>query len=136
MLAVNQVSEKFGKNNAIQLKTGCVHCLVVSINHVSVKVLDLSHNNISFISNRFFKPAELSLLELRLGFNEILKATRDVFGNMVNLQRLDLSHNRIFELEQDTFKYTKKLQVLLSINNCGLFEYVFFVGFFLRTQPH
>lgn len=84
----------------------------MTINHVSVKVLDLSHNNISFISNRFFRPVELSLLELKLSFNRILKATSDAFGSMVNLQLLDVAHNQIFEFEQDTFKNTKKLQVL------------------------
>lgn len=78
-----------------------------------MKILDLSHNNISFVSNGFFNPIELSLLELQLSFNEILKTTADVFGSMVNMQKLDISHNRIFEFEQDTFKNTKKLQVLL-----------------------
>lgn len=40
-----------------------------------------------------------------------MKVTRDVFGNMINLQQLDISHNRILEFEQDTFKHTRKLQV-------------------------
>lgn len=94
-----------------KLKVGCIHCLAVFVNHVSMKILDLSHNNISFISNRFFKAVELSLLELHLNHNEILKANRDVFGSMINLQILDLSHNRIFEVEQDTFRNMKNLQV-------------------------
>lgn len=103
--------------NTTKLKIGCVHCLVMGINHASVKVLDLSHNNISFISNKFFRPVELSLLELRLSFNKILNATTDVFGSMVNLQLLDVSHNAIFEFEQETFKNTKKLQILSCAHN-------------------
>ncbi|XP_060524010.1 chaoptin isoform X2 [Cylas formicarius] len=85
--------------------------------HSNVKVLDMSFNNISLIAKQFFKPAELSLTHLYLGHNRILNATRDVFGNMPHLQRLDLSWNQIYEMDFDMFRNTKKLQLLDVSNN-------------------
>lgn len=94
------------------LNVGCLHCAATVPLHVSVESLDLSHNNISFINQQYFKPVEMSLIHLNLRYNELLEATNDVFGRMGKLQVLDISNNRIFELERDTFKYTRKLQVI------------------------
>lgn len=41
----------------------------------------------------------------------IRNVTREVFGSMLMLQYLDLSHNQIFHMEYDCFKKVKNLQV-------------------------
>lgn len=83
------------------------------------------------IAKQFFRPAEISLNSLYLGHNQIMNATREVFGNMPHLQWLDLSRNEIYEMDFDMFRNTKKLQVgpfntfidLLLIALC-LFHYL------------
>lgn len=47
-------------------------CHAGSIYHSNVKVLDLSHNNISKIYPGFFRPAEISLTNLYLGYNSLM----------------------------------------------------------------
>lgn len=88
-----------------------------TVYHSNIKILDLSHNNISRISTGFFKPAELSVTQLYLGHNSIMNTTRDLFGNMPQLQWLDLSHNLISNIDFDTFKNTKNLQLLYLSEN-------------------
>ncbi|XP_063392648.1 chaoptin isoform X1 [Cydia fagiglandana] len=85
---------------------------------VNIRVLDFSHNNITYIAPYYFRHADLTLSELRLSHNRIRNVTRDVFGSMVMLQYLDLSHNEIYDLEYDCFKKAKNLQILdLSHNH-------------------
>ncbi|KAI8420728.1 hypothetical protein MSG28_007951 [Choristoneura fumiferana] len=85
---------------------------------VNVRVLDFSHNNITYIAPYYFRHADLTLSELRLSHNKIRNVTRDVFGSMIMLQYLDLSHNEIYDLEYDCFKKVKNLQILdLSHNH-------------------
>ncbi|XP_047997382.1 chaoptin isoform X2 [Leguminivora glycinivorella] len=85
---------------------------------VNIRVLDFSHNNITYIAPYYFRHADLTLSELRLSHNWIRNVTRDVFGSMVMLQYLDLSHNEIYDLEYDCFKKAKNLQILdLSHNH-------------------
>lgn len=95
-------------------KIVCSYCLGIGGVHSNIKILDLSHNNISIISKQFFKPVELSITHIYLGFNDLLNATREVFGNLRHLQWLDLSHNRMYELDFDMFRNTKKLQVKIA----------------------
>ncbi|KRT80569.1 hypothetical protein AMK59_7610 [Oryctes borbonicus] len=86
--------------------------------HSNIKVLDISHNNITSISKQYFQPAVLSLTHLYLSHNKIANATKDVFGNIPHLQVLDVSHNQLVEIDFDTFRNTKNLQVLyISHNN-------------------
>lgn len=99
------------KDNAHATNVGCIFCLGPSSLYSSVKTLDLSHNNISFISPHFFVPVELSLINLHLSHNELLKATSDIFGSLVYLQHLDISHNRLFKIEENTFHNSRNLQV-------------------------
>ncbi|XP_013100006.1 chaoptin isoform X1 [Stomoxys calcitrans] len=83
-----------------------------SMYHSNIKILDLSHNNISIIYPGYFRPAESSLTHLHMGYNALMNVTRDVFGNMPHLQWLDISHNYIRELDFDAFKNTKELQLI------------------------
>ncbi|CAH1114704.1 unnamed protein product [Psylliodes chrysocephalus] len=85
--------------------------------HSNIKILDLSFNNISSISKQFFRPVELSMTHLYLSHNNILNASRDVFGSLRHLQWLDISHNGMYEMDFDMFRNTKKLQVLIASHN-------------------
>lgn len=79
--------------------------------HSNVKMLDLSHNNISTVARYFFQPVETSLTHLYMSWNNLRNATRDVFGNMPHLHWLDLSVNELLEIDFDTFRNTRFLQV-------------------------
>lgn len=92
-------------------KVVCFYCTGIGGIHSNIKILDLSHNNISTISNQFFRPVELSLTHLHLSHNNLLNATREVFGNLRHLQWLDISHNKMYEMDFDMFRNTKRLQV-------------------------
>nr|CAD7452145.1 unnamed protein product [Timema tahoe] len=80
--------------------------------HSNIKVLDMSHNNISWIARGYLRPLEISVTHLYLGNNALQNATREVFGNMPHLQWLDLSGNSISELDFDVFRNTRRLQVV------------------------
>ncbi|KAJ8961557.1 hypothetical protein NQ318_014809 [Aromia moschata] len=95
----------------------CIYCTGNGGVHSNIKILDLSYNNISTISKQFFRPVELSLTHLYLHHNNMLNATREVFGNMRHLQWLDLSHNELYEMDFDMFRNTKKIQVLHASHN-------------------
>ncbi|XP_026759596.1 chaoptin isoform X2 [Galleria mellonella] len=79
---------------------------------VNIRVLDFSHNNITYIAPYYFRHADLTLSELYLSHNLLRNITREVFGSMVMLQYLDLSHNYIYHMEFDCFARVKALQIL------------------------
>nr|CAD7423248.1 unnamed protein product [Timema monikensis] len=85
--------------------------------HSNIKVLDLSHNNVSWIARGYLRPLEISVTHLYLGNNALQNATREVFGNMPHLQWLDLSGNSISELDFDVFRNTRRLQVVRLDHN-------------------
>jgi len=78
----------------------------------NIKVLDLSHNNISDIARYYFRPIEYSITHLYMSNNRLRNVSKDIFGNMPHLQWLDLRHNRLIEMGHDCFKDTRNLQVL------------------------
>lgn len=45
--------------------------------HSNIKLLDLSHNNISIIYPGYFRPAESSLTHLYLGYNALMVSRRE-----------------------------------------------------------
>lgn len=77
--------------------------------------MDLSHNNITDIANDYFEPLEFSLTHLYLSNNQLLNISKQVFGNLEQLQRLDFSFNKIHIVEYDIFRETHKIQVSLYI---------------------
>jgi len=78
---------------------------------VNVKVLDLSYNNITCIMRGYLQPVERSLTHLHLSHNHLYNTTHQVFGSMPHLQWLDLSSNELTELDFDTFRNIRTLQV-------------------------
>ncbi|XP_052868495.1 chaoptin [Anopheles cruzii] len=89
--------------------------------HSNMRSLNFSHNNISRILPGYLRPAELSLVRLELQHNWLAYVTRDLFGNMPQLQWLDLSANQIVEVEHDALRNARKLQVL-NLSQNGLQE--------------
>lgn len=61
------------------LVLGYNSCRVGTMYHSNIKILDLSHNNISRISPGFFRPAEISLTHLHLGHNAIIVSTVSLY---------------------------------------------------------
>ncbi|KAJ1520527.1 hypothetical protein ONE63_003648 [Megalurothrips usitatus] len=88
-----------------------------ALSHSNVKMLDLSHNNVSTIARYYFRPVESSLTHLFMSWNSLRNATRDVFGNMPHLTWLDLSVNELLEIDFDTFRNSRNLQVLYLARN-------------------
>ncbi|XP_049693119.2 chaoptin isoform X2 [Helicoverpa armigera] len=84
---------------------------------VNIRVLDFSHNNITYIAPYYFRHADLTLTELHLSHNKLRNITREVFGSMHMLQYLDLSHNYIYQMEYDCFKRVKNLQIINLSHN-------------------
>ena len=72
----------------------------------------MSHNNITYIGRGYLRPVESSMTHLYLSHNSLFNATRDVYGNMQHLQWLDLTANKLSEIDFDTFRNSKKLQVI------------------------
>ncbi|RZF46767.1 hypothetical protein LSTR_LSTR002630 [Laodelphax striatellus] len=85
--------------------------------HSNVKVLDMSHNNITRVGRGYFRPVEASLTHLHMAYNSLFNVTRDSYGNLPHLQWLDLSSNELYEVDFDSFRNSKKLQVLYMNNN-------------------
>ncbi|GLG93927.1 Chaoptin [Gryllus bimaculatus] len=85
--------------------------------HVSVKVLDLSFNNLSLVSRGALRPVQTSLTRLLLSHNALRNASRAAFGRLPRLQELDLAHNHLQEIDFDAFRDSRRLQMLdLSYN--------------------
>ncbi|CAB3222289.1 unnamed protein product [Arctia plantaginis] len=84
---------------------------------VNIRVLDFSHNNLTYIAPYYFRHSDLTLTELHLSHNYLRNITREVFGNMHMLQYLDLSHNKILHMEYDCFNRVKNLQIINLSNN-------------------
>lgn len=84
---------------------------------VNIRVLDFSHNNLTYIAPYYFRHADLTLTELHLSHNYLRNITREVFGSMHMLQYLDLSHNKVLHMEYDCFKRVKNLQIINLSHN-------------------
>ncbi|KAI5698085.1 hypothetical protein M8J75_001448 [Diaphorina citri] len=83
----------------------------------NIKILDLSHNNISHIAEEYFHPVINTLTHLFMGDNALNKATRNAFGSLHHLEWLDLSVNNIYDIDFDAFKNTHRLQVFYIHHN-------------------
>uniref|UniRef100_A0A8D8SNM6 Chaoptin n=2 Tax=Cacopsylla melanoneura TaxID=428564 RepID=A0A8D8SNM6_9HEMI len=83
----------------------------------NIKILDLSHNNISHIGEEYFHPVINTLTHLYLSHNSLSKATRNAFGSLHHLEWLDISANNIFDIDFDSFKNTHRLQVFYIHHN-------------------
>lgn len=82
----------------------------------SLRILDLSGNHVSVISNKSF-PDLPHLSVLRLAANDIENVTKSVFTNLPSLQVLDLSSNRIFTVENGAFDNNRHIEAIRLDDN-------------------
>ncbi|CAG0894533.1 unnamed protein product [Cyprideis torosa] len=86
-------------------------------NYFNIKFFNVSHNNISDISNSYFEPLRTSLLCMDLSHNGLHKLTKAIAGGSQYLQELMLSHNRLRTISPDAFRGSESIQHLdLSYN--------------------
>lgn len=96
-----------------------------------VKSLDLSNNEITYVSNRDLQRC-VNLKTLRLGANEIHTVEEDSFFHLRNLEYLDLSYNRLSNLSSSWFR---SLYVLKFLNLLGnLYKTLGETSLFLISQ--
>lgn len=81
----------------------------------NLQVLNLSHNEIKEINENFFNYV-ISLVELDLSYNKLssLESIQKdfVLNQLIQLRKLDLSHNSLKTLPHDSFERFKNLQFL------------------------
>ncbi|CAH1403180.1 unnamed protein product [Nezara viridula] len=85
--------------------------------YTSIKILDFSHNNITFIDKNYLLPVQHTLTHLYLSHNSLENASRDFLPEMHLLQLLDLSYNSLTEIEFDALRSARALQVILLSHN-------------------
>lgn len=77
----------------------------------NVRVLDLSHNNIDFISSVAFTGLK-KLTRLNLSHNRIWNLAVDTFSGLPLLQKLDLSYNNLQNFFPNIFESTPMIIIL------------------------
>ncbi|KAM6910127.1 trophoblast glycoprotein [Xenentodon cancila] len=78
----------------------------------NTSILFVTGNRISRISEASFPARLLQLTELYLSGNEMEHVDAMAFKNLPNLQRLDLSNNRLLTLNKSAFPEDNKMQLL------------------------
>ncbi|XP_040280916.1 toll-like receptor 8 [Bufo bufo] len=86
-------------------------------NFTSLKILDISFNDLKQISNKILLNLPQSLTKLYLCKNKLELWHWKTLIHLKNLKLLDLSHNRIKVIESNMYKYTSSLQKLSLQNN-------------------
>ncbi|XP_057333218.1 adhesion G protein-coupled receptor A3 [Microplitis mediator] len=100
----------------------------INIDVVSIELyhLDLSKNNINFISNGIFKNLT-NLKRLDLSANKIINLNEGSFDGLENLERLDLSKNEISSIDPLAFRPLTGLKKLdLSFNKLSTLDSTLF----------
>ncbi|XP_036709556.1 toll-like receptor 2 [Balaenoptera musculus] len=82
----------------------------------AVKSLDLSSNEITYVSNSDLRRC-VNLRTLRLGANEIHTVEEDSFFSLRSLEYLDLSYNRLSNLSSSWFRSLSALKFLNLLGN-------------------
>ncbi|ODM96941.1 Chaoptin [Orchesella cincta] len=89
-----------------------------SISSSSIESIDLSYNNISFISPHFFFPISSTLIELDLSHNNRLQnITLENLSGMRFIQSIQLNHNSLDTLEYNSFRESKYIQIINMDHN-------------------
>ncbi|KAG9466215.1 hypothetical protein GDO78_017012 [Eleutherodactylus coqui] len=98
-------------------------------NFSSLKILDISFNNLKQLPKIIVANLPRNLTELYLNNNKLKIWDGETLSYFKNLELLDLRHNRLKAIESHLFKHTTSLQKLLLTNNfisklsaCFLYE--------------
>ncbi len=115
----NLSEEEYYKLNTIDLSDkGLLEIPIGLLNLKNLDHLDLSNNNINFISNDISKLEKLKHLELYK--NKLTKIPKWIF-ELKNLERLELSNNNISSISDEISKLTKLAILDLNYNNLNSF---------------
>ncbi|MEE6473152.1 hypothetical protein FKM82_009869 [Ascaphus truei] len=113
--------ETFGLFDSFSLtKVDCSgvgsHIVPVSI-PLDTSYLDLSSNNLEMINESILSgPGYTTLVSLDLSYNRIVKITSTTFSKLRYLESLDLSHNMLEVLSDQSFSYSHLGEIDLSFN--------------------
>lgn len=88
----------------------------LSIDPTAIKIIDLSHNHISNLKEKYFEKFK-NLEELNLSHNKIKQIIDDALEDNKKLRILDLSYNQISKLTRDAFNDLHSLIKLNLSNN-------------------
>lgn len=94
----------------------------------SLKIIDFSNNNISFVSSEVFKDTP-NIEILDLSFNQIDSINPTIISSIPNLKLFNLKRNRLKSIDEAIFSGSKRLEVIdLSENKVELIEPGLFNG--------
>ena len=82
------------------------------LSYSSIKMIDFSYNNITWISKDFFESVASSLLHLNFNHNNLQNITALEFSSMTQLQLVDYSYNKIKDIDELAFQHSKRLRSL------------------------
>lgn len=107
------IGEKLNVSNIHQLKwtnSDITNLSQSIISPETLRKLDLSFNNITFLQNNQFHDY-FSLTEINISYNQIADLPRNVFSNL-NLSKLCLSHNSLQAIPFQVFKPMQYMHTL------------------------
>ena len=82
---------------------------------VELPLLDLSHLNLQFLAENVFAGLD-NLLELNVSYNRIGQIQSGAFNGLERLQKLDISGNPVSDIDQSTFSELESMLYLESSN--------------------
>ncbi|KAK9877931.1 hypothetical protein WA026_020154 [Henosepilachna vigintioctopunctata] len=86
--------------------------------HISVRILDLAYNHLSYLPMNGFKNKSFkNITSLDLHQNRINNVSSSAFFGLKILTEVDISSNQITALDSYTFEYNRKLKKLDLSNN-------------------
>lgn len=118
--SLENVKTKFSGPFVVNLRSNLISILEGSSSEeesLAVTTLDVSSNNISFVSPLFFRPFNGSLTTLDLSNNLIQKLDAASMAGTDDVRILRLDGNEIQFIEPESFKRNKNLEVLSLDNN-------------------
>ncbi|CAL4125556.1 unnamed protein product, partial [Meganyctiphanes norvegica] len=83
----------------------------------SIKMVDFSHNNISWISGSYFESIKSSVVHLWFHHNNLRNVSASIFGSFPHIQLLDFEHNIIEHIDHNSFTETRRLRSISFRHN-------------------
>jgi Leucine-rich repeat (LRR) protein len=99
-----------------KVKLNNVNDIYTIPNPTTVKSLDLSSSNITYLDKDIFKHLT-NLTGLDLYYNKLSHLDKYIFNNLTNLQTLHIDKNNLTHLDKNIFKNLINLQYLYLSNN-------------------
>lgn len=100
-----------------KLSSSVIQQMFQGLSNTNLKTLSLSFNPIGQLDNTFQYFTPNSLVNLKLGNCMIGRIARNTFALLKNLEKLDLSSNKLAQLEHGVFEGLLSLKVLIIRDN-------------------